>query len=253
MIVPEGYSPDNIPRGKLVELHTVGPNENNADIVILENGIVPEYMPPIMYRERLADKLGAELPRVKVAKEVQGETKTKVLGKKVQKPDLRKGMPPLPQFVVVDELDWERETAVNQIVENLEELGWFENIDFDIKENVENCLKYLSNKKLAYYDEKEKVAHLTPKSSDRESFYKNANLEKDGYNIEEGPYPVVRLIRDYVSNNVSMRKGEIIDIIYGDWRWVRNRKGAKKWIDRTSDLGYIKRTVEGKYEVHRTI
>lgn len=254
MIKPEGYSPDNIPRGKLVELHTVGPKEENADIAILEDGIVPEHIPPIMYREKLADKLGAELPPVKVAKQIHDETRTKLLGKK-KGPDLRKGMPPLPQLIIVDELGWERETSVKEIVGDIEDLGWYESVDeVDVGSDVKECLDYLADedRNLVYYDKKREVCHLTPRSSDRKSFAEYMNLENRGYDIKEGPYPVVRLIRDTVSRG-SLKKREILKKVHRDWKWTRSRGAGKFWINTSIELGYIKETVGNRYEPHRTL
>lgn len=253
LIVPEGYSPDNIPRGKLVELHTVGPNEDNAEIVVIEDGIVPEHIPPIVYRERLADKLGAELPKVKVAKEVQGETRTKVLGKG-RKPDIRKGMPPFPQVLLVDELEWDREVSVDEIVEDIDDLDWFEQVkDFDLEKEVKKCLEYLADKNLAYYDEGDETCHLSPKSSSMGKLEKYMELGEDGYDIQKGPYPIMRLIRDFVSRNVGCNNRDIVKHVYREWNWTRSREGAEYWIDVTTELGYIKET-EGKvFEPRRAI
>jgi len=140
LIIPSDFSPDNIPQDKLEELHINGPNEQNADIVIMENGVVKR--PRLPYRRTLAQRLGAELIPVESEIVTEKGVERKVWGEEEEEKDLKKGMPFLPQFVM-HECDWENGLKSDEILDILDSLGWFDQIaDFDMEKNLENCLDH---------------------------------------------------------------------------------------------------------------
>lgn len=245
LIVPSDFSPDNLPQDKMEELHINGPNEHNADIVIMENGVVKR--PRLPYRRRLADRLGAELIPVESEVVKKKGTETKVFGKEEKLPDLLKGATPLSQFIL-DRCGWEEGLEIENLVGELVELGWFEMFsDVDSEEVMEKTLGRLTDKELlSKYNDR---YYRTPKKLEDV-----IDLEEgEGYDIEEGPYPVVKLIRSYVSENSPVRKYSIVGEVSDEWGWTTSKDAADFWVDKAEEAGFIRKTGRKKYEEHRAI
>lgn len=250
VVVPVDFSPDNLPQDKLEELHINGPHEQNADIVKMENGVVKR--PRLLYRRRMADRLGAKLPPVESEIVKRKGTEKKVFGKEGEDKDLKKGVPPLPQLVMY-ECGWEDGLKFGEIVDIITSLKWFKSFDFNVEKNLEDCLEYYK------YGEGEEAGFVTFNKDDNTWHYgpkllkDHKDLGEEGYNIEEGPYPVVGLIRDFVSSEGRAREEDIIREVFNKWRWTSSRSTAKDWLERTKKERYVREVEDGLFEPHRPI
>lgn len=242
LIVPSDYSPDNIPPSRLATLHKQGVNELNADIVIVENGI---EIARTMYRDTLANRLDASLPEVtESVRTEKGEVEEVVLGKE-KPPSLRFGAPPLHSFLYM-KCPWESGLKEDELIEMIEELGWFDEIGRSTSSLVEKEISNMVDNGLLTYNDDKKTWHAGPKRFD--SVYDD--LKEDGYEIEAGPYPVVRLIRDRAKGSISKR--ELIELIY-NLNYTKTRNATEFWMKHALEQGYIKEISDKLVESYRTI
>jgi len=98
------------------------------------------------------------------------------------------------------------------------------------------------------YNDVEETWHYGPRRLED-----HKDLTKKGFDIEEGPYPVIKLIRDTISSEGRMRRDSILRKVYNDWKATSSRTVAEYWLNKTDELGYIRRVEENLYEPHRTI
>jgi len=211
----------------------------NADIVKVERGIEKYRW---AYSDFLHSKLDAEVPKVPVTKVEDGEEVTEMMGEE-ELPDLRKGLPPLPQ-AIVHECGWENGVSLDYLREYLEELGWFEKADdFSLEVNLRECLGWLEEKKLLTYNDMEETWHSGPRT-----LKEHVELGREGYDVTEGPYPVVLLMRDEASRRGGMRKHQILSLADEEWNWTRTREGAEYWLEKAVEMGRLESPREGFYE-----
>lgn len=239
LIIPSDFPSDRIPPTELRKMRLEGPNLQNADIVKVVRG-VEKYR--WAYSDFLHSKLDAEIPKVPVTKVEDGEEVTEMMGEE-ELPDLRKGLPPLPQ-AIVHECGWENGVSLDYLREYLEELGWFEKADdFSLEGNLRECLDELEEKRLLTYNDVEGTWHSGPRTLEE-----HVELGREGYDVTEGPYPVVLLMRDEASRRGGMRKHQILSLVDEEWNWTRTREGAEYWLEKAVEMGRLESPREGFYE-----
>jgi len=200
------------------------------------------------YRRTLARRLGAELVPVESEIVTEKGIERKVWGEEEEGKDLKKGMPFLPQFVM-RECGWESGLRLNEILDILDSLGWFDSVaDFDVRKNLKSCLSHYEEEGFLTYNDADGTWHYGPKRLED-----HKDLEREGYDIEEGPYPVIKLVRDIVSSEGRARKDSVLRKVHAEWGATSSRRVAEYWLDKTSELGYVREVEEGLFESHRTV
>lgn len=234
VVVPAGFSPDSIPADLLEELHILGPDERNADVVILEDGI---EVARSMYRGDLAVRLGAELPPLPTEVRERGEAEAEVLGEP-KPPELRRGYPPLHQLML-KEADWKDGKKFGELLEVLDGLGWFRNTRASAPHALRNAISDLLGEHLLTYNPDGGTYHAGPK--------RIKYTIKEGYSLEDGVYPVVKLIRDLVSRAGRLRKWRTVSLVNerperGGWNWTTGIGAARFWVDEAKRIGVVRET-----------
>jgi len=242
-VVPSGFSPDNLPSELLEELHTVGPDEMNAEIVTLVNGVEPKWGRR-MYRRRLAEKLGAEIPEVP-SELVTEELEEEVTLGEPEPAELRKGLPPMEQLIL-RECPWEEGRRMDELVDAAKDMGWFDELgDLDVGKEVKKTVDDLLERELLTYNSEEETYHSGPREIEYTS--------KEGLDMGEGlVYPVVRLMRKECRENRRLRRWKLLDIV-DDWGWTSSREASRYWLDKSLELGYLREVEESVFEPHRGI
>lgn len=230
LVVPSDFSPDNIPPKELEKLHREGPNEHNADIVAIEQGVEKARY---TYRAILHNKHNAKIPEVPVTTYEGGEPETEVLGKP-EVPDLPKGIPPIYTFLY-RKCDWGDGVKGFDILEMIRELGYFDGFDVSEDEIKSKMMDMRDDDLLTYVSDTDNWYSGPKKLSSVYEF-----SDRDGYSIESGPYPVVSLIRDSLSNG-SLKEWRLVEFLYDDWGYVDSRSEARFWIDQCEDNRLIER------------
>lgn len=228
-VVPSDYSPDNVPPEKLRQLHKEGPNEQNAEIVIVENGITVNRM---MYRSMLAGKLEANIPPVPDRVHVGGETQTQILGGE-EPPEIKKGAPPVYQYIrmICDRGEGEKK---EEIVDEVFKRWDFSDVPFIDRGTVEGALVSMQANLIVTPDPDEGTYH--PGARRLEYYY---DLEDTGFDIKEGEYPTVVLARRMLEREGTMKSYDLLDLIM-EWKWAVNREYGRKWVDYSISKKYIK-------------
>jgi hypothetical protein len=242
-IIPADFSPDNVPPAKIRELHRDGADEHNAEIVIMENGIVVDRM---MYRPHLEYKYDAKIPQVPDRIHAAGETHTQILGKEPA-PPLRSGAPPIYQAVFKICSEAEGGETAEEIKKELKSLGWFEDVPFASVKNVDRALEILKDNLVLSPDPDRGTWH--PGVRKLEDFY---DMGENGYDMLEGEYPTVRLARDILERNGTMKAYDLLDRVM-KWNWAVSRKYGRKWITYTMDKKYIRHVGDKVLAPHRVI
>lgn len=238
MVLPSGFSSDNVPPEKLVELHTVGPNSENAEILIFKDGIEQFRLP---YSRRLAADLDAEIPKVPIKVRKGGEVKRKVLGEEIEQQELRRGHPPIRQFLI-------KKCGFvglhkKEIYTIIEQLGWSDGIPWfrpALDENLKDMVK-------------EDLLIRTRDGKYHTGFREVGELDAEGYPIETGPYPVIRLIWDKTAEKGRMSRLALVNMVHLEWVWTPSRAAANLWINQALRLGYLREVEKDVFEPHKRI
>lgn len=241
LVVPADYSPDYISPGHLRKVHREGPDEHNADLVFVENGIEVGRVP---YRRMLANALDAKLPKVPVTERVEGKERKKVLGEP-SPPEIRRGAPPLYQLLY-KKCDWERGLKMSEILKLVDDLRWFRDVGTETRLLVTGALKDMIGKQLITWNKAEGKYHAGPRRLS--SVYE---MGEGGHTIEDNYHPVVRLIRDAVSKKGRMRVRNLVDLIHDDWNYATSREVAENWIGFCLKQGYLREIKTGVVEAWR--
>jgi len=203
-------------------------NPQNAEIVCFENGIELVRFP---YSKKLARKLGASLPPLTVTT----PKGTEVLGKPAP-PDLRPGATPVEQLLVKKcGTEGLTEEEIFSLV--FDELRWVEK-SRGARVSLRKLLKRMV-----------KEGKLILAHGKYHMGYAKLELKgTDGFKIEPGEYPVVKLIWRIVSRLGRATIDEIADEVFLKWRWVRHRRQVKAWVQYCLRKGYLRR-VGRDYEI----
>jgi len=241
LVLPKGGAPGTVTKRDAENLHRVGPDGDNADIVGFLRG---KRIFRVPYSERLKKRLDAKIPEVEVTKRERGEKRKEILGKKKRPRALRWGDLPIKQAIVwkarqlhgVDEDD-----LIHWLIEDLasdERTRWFTWGDLDEIYSVINEL-----------DSDDHVFKGDGK------IYPGADLDLGGespYDIEAGPYPAIRLMR-----SLAERRGRTsfsrIDDRLRDKKWASSRNAVENMASRAVEWGILKEVEENTYEAGRAI
>jgi len=235
-VIPKDFDHDEMPPSKLELLHLRGANEENADIVGVENGIEVFRAP---YDKRLEWKLDAELPSVPVTKVSEEGEEEERLGEP-EPPEIRKGKTPLFQLLYKECDGGMKRGEIHDLV--FDELRWFERTGefiFTVDRELEDMVgdDFLAITREGEY-------HSLPADLD---------LEDEGYDIETGVYPLLRLIRDTVAERGSIEIHPLIRTIHDSWSWTSSRSVAEFWIQESVERGFIREVERNRFEPYKEI
>lgn len=191
------------------------------------------------YSRRLARKVGAELPSVPVRKKTEEGEEVERLGKP-EPPALRKGMTPLKQLIYYrTPTEGMEEEDVKSMVDDTR---WFEGLG-DFSREIEQAFEDLKELGLMTVGAQGKW-HSIPAEIE--------GLGDEGYPIEVGPYPVLRLIRDSTKIGISDRD-KIAGRVHQGWSWTNSRSAADYWIEVAEDRNFIREVERDRYEPFRPV
>jgi len=241
LVLPKGGAPGTVTRRDAENLHRVGPDRDNADIVGFLRG---KRIFRVPYSERLAKRLGAKIPEVEVTKRERGEKRREVLGRKERPRALRWGDLPVKQAIVwkarqlygVDE-----DSLIPWLIEDLasdERTRWFTWGDLDEIYSV--------------IGELESDNHIFKGDG---KIYPGSELDLEGrspYDIEAGPYPAIRLMRSLAERRGRVSFGRIDDQVR-EKGWASSRSAVENMISRGVEWGILKEVEENTYEAGRAI
>lgn len=233
-VLPEGGSPGTVRQKDLENLHRAGASRSNAEIVLFRGG---KRIARVPYSDRLANRLGAKIPEVQVTKRERGEVEREVLGKTERPKALHWGEIPVKQALYwkVQKIKGiKREELINWVINDLakdERRRWFGETDY-----VEYIL-----------DEMEEDHNIFVGDGE---VYPGADLslgDESPYDIEPGPYPVIKLMRD-----MAERRGRVaiatLDEKIRNKGWARYRKGIENLAERAVRVGILSEVEEDTYE-----
>jgi len=233
-VLPEGGSPGTVRQKDLENLHREGASSSNAEIVLFRGG---KRIARVPYSDRLANRLGAKIPEVQVTKRERGEVEREVLGKTERPKALHWGEIPVKQALYwkVQKIKGiKREELINWVINDLakdERRRWFGETDY-----VEYIL-----------DEMEEDHNIFVGDGE---VYPGADLslgDESPYDIEPGPYPVIKLMRD-----MAERRGRVaiatLDEKIRNKGWARYRKGIENLAERAVRVGILSEVEEDTYE-----
>lgn len=235
LIIPADYSPDNIPPSKLRKLHREGPDEHNAEIVVVNGGIEEDRM---MYRPRLEYIFDAEIPPVPDNTYAGGKRQKRVLGME-KPPDIIKGAPPIYQ-IIYKMCEESKGILEEDILEKFEDLGWFENVDFAGPESIKKAMDNMKKNMIITPDPDKGTWHIGTKDL---SYFYDLD-ESGGHDVRDGPYPTVRLIKNIMDRENTIKSYKLLEKIV-EWNYAIDRKSGKRWIEHCLSMGYIKHAGDG--------
>jgi hypothetical protein len=223
-IIPRGFQIDSIPPNLLEQLHILGPNFTNAEIIAVDGRGNEIFRFP--YTKYLASVLDAKIPPLSI--KVKGETMW--LGK--PKYDLRPGVPPVEQFIR-QEARPERGLTEEEIFALIfDDMKWLPKRGEFFKE-ISNLLKQMRRDgRLIFHGGRYYTGPVPMK------------LEKyGGIPLEEtvGVYPVMRLIEQTVRDRGRTSFPELLRVVYREWRWTRGARATRYWAEEAVKAGLVRK------------
>jgi len=228
IIIPKGFSINNIDPSALEILHRNGANDENAEIVAIRGD---RELFRISYTKSLARKLGASIVPISV-RTPEG---TEVLGE--QLPFFRSGAPPIIQLFIKKCHGLNQNEVFKVVFDELQILP--KNPKF--RKWVKEMLKY--SVRAGYLVEVRERFFTGPDTPE---------LGREGYDAERGIYPVERLIYDLCSDYGKVSIAEIADTVHNKWKWVTNRWAVDFWVREMLRAGYLKK-VGKDYEIGKIL
>lgn len=235
-LVPKDISLRNLNSQQLQELHGSKITPSNADIVVMKSGEEKLRVPATQSaRNRWKPKL---IP-VKVRTYTREGMQEKTLGEERQ-PELKKGFPFVSQ-VILNQCDYYGSTLEEILDVFFEELNWFPR-DKIHEESIKTNIQNLLDRDLLMFTDGRYHRVL------KESFDLD---EEQGYDITPNIFPVFNLIRDSAEQRIH--RTNLVRLIHSDWYSVQEREGAKYWVDKALEKGYIREVENRVYEANKRL
>ncbi|KXB08504.1 hypothetical protein AKJ56_01115 [candidate division MSBL1 archaeon SCGC-AAA382N08] len=242
-VLPEGGSPGTVRQKDLENLHRTGASRSNAEIVLFRAG---KRIARVPYSERLANRLGAQIPEVQVTKRERGEVKREILGRPTRPRALYWGELPVKQAVFwkVQEMEGiSVEELVDWLIDDLakdERRRWFWRQERDI-EDIKINLGEMREDHYLFIGEGE--------------VYPGSELSLEGespFDIEPGPYPPIKFMRKLAEKRGRVSLATMDEKIRGKG-WASCRHAVKNMAERAVKVGILNKVEEDTYETGREI